>query len=258
MNARLYDYGSGVFTSTDLLFADMQRAGGLNAYGYVYGNPFGFVDPTGKAGRVVELDNIQVRDFYDPSQLLVSQLEINAAQTLSNRATREFISESIGNFDATISAAAAGVLSYTYNASSLKNSGQYMKGGNVYNDSYRAKTNVVRKTKAARDAIAGYSGSLKYLNGLGGPLAVTGLAVDTYKFASGDISRGEYSYSAITAGATYLSGRVDPRLGLAVGLGSYGAKKTYEGMEWYANKLAEASAIFQRRLMFNINMNMHP
>ena len=51
MNARLYDYGSGVFTSVDPLFADMQRAGGLNAYGYVYGNPFGFTDPDGKAGR---------------------------------------------------------------------------------------------------------------------------------------------------------------------------------------------------------------
>jgi len=51
MNARLYDYGSGVFTSTDPLFADMQRAGGLNAYGYVYGNPFSFTDPSGKAGQ---------------------------------------------------------------------------------------------------------------------------------------------------------------------------------------------------------------
>ena len=51
MNARLYDYCSGVFTSADPLFADMQRAGGLNAYGYVYGNPFSFVDPSGKAGR---------------------------------------------------------------------------------------------------------------------------------------------------------------------------------------------------------------
>ena len=50
MNARLYDYGSGVFTSTDPLFADMQRAGGLNAYGYVYGNPFSFTDPSGMAG----------------------------------------------------------------------------------------------------------------------------------------------------------------------------------------------------------------
>ena len=259
MNARLYDYGSGVFTSTDPLFADMQRAGGLNGYGYVYGNPFGFVDPSGKAGQEIDLGTIQVIGTpYDPSQLLVSQLEIDAAQTLSNRATREFISGSIGNFDATISAVAAGVLSYTHNASSLKNSGQYMKGGNVYNDSYRAKTNAVRKAKSARDAIAGYSGSLKYLNGVGTPLLGAGLAFETYRFGVGDISGGEYSYSAIATGATYLSGRVHPGLGLTVGLGSFGAKKTYEGVEWYANKLAEASAIFQRRLMFNINMNMHP
>ena len=259
MNARLYDYGSGVFTSVDPLFADMQRAGGLNAYGYVYGNPFSFVDPSGKAGQEIDLGTIQVIGTpYDPSQLLVSQLEIDAAQTLSNRATREFISGSIGNFDATISAAAAGVLSYTHNASSLKNSGQYMKGGNVYNDSYRAKTNAVRKAKSARDAIAGYSGSLKYLNGVGTPLLGAGLAFETYRFGVGDISGGEYSYSAIATGATYFSGRVHPGLGLTVGLGSYGAKKTYEGVEWYANKLAEASAIFQRRLMFNINMNMHP
>ncbi|WP_419812141.1 FG-GAP-like repeat-containing protein [Bacterioplanoides sp.] len=50
MNARLYDAGAGIFTSVDPVFADMYRTGGLNAYGYVYGNPFSFVDPTGMNG----------------------------------------------------------------------------------------------------------------------------------------------------------------------------------------------------------------
>lgn len=50
MNARLYDVGAGIFTSVDPVFADMYRTGGLNAYGYVYGNPFSFIDPTGRNG----------------------------------------------------------------------------------------------------------------------------------------------------------------------------------------------------------------
>lgn len=53
MNARLYDAGAGIFTSVDPVFADMYRTGGLNAYGYVYGNPFSFVDPTGMNGESV-------------------------------------------------------------------------------------------------------------------------------------------------------------------------------------------------------------
>ena len=50
MNARLYDYKAGIFTSADPVFADIQRTGGLNAYGYVYGNPFSFIDPQGLNG----------------------------------------------------------------------------------------------------------------------------------------------------------------------------------------------------------------
>jgi RHS repeat-associated protein len=74
MNARLYDYGSGVFTSTDPLFADMQRAGGLNAYGYVYGNPFRFTDPSGMGGEdaLASFTDDQLRELefgFAPSDL---------------------------------------------------------------------------------------------------------------------------------------------------------------------------------------------
>ena len=81
MNARLYDYGSGVFTSTDPLFADMQRAGGLNAYGYVYGNPFSFTDPSGKAGLIaledVEAGRASVGDLRNQELLENYQANIN-------------------------------------------------------------------------------------------------------------------------------------------------------------------------------------
>lgn len=65
MNARLYDAGAGIFTSVDPVFADMYRTGGLNAYGYVYGNPFSFVDPDGKEGRLNlrQYDDFQLARF---------------------------------------------------------------------------------------------------------------------------------------------------------------------------------------------------
>lgn len=57
MNAPLYDAGAGIFTSVDPVFADMYRTGGLNAYGYVYGNPFSFVDPDGAQGVVIQYED---------------------------------------------------------------------------------------------------------------------------------------------------------------------------------------------------------
>ena len=73
MNARLYDYGSGVFTSVDPLFADMQRAGGLNAYGYVYGNPFGFVDPSGGRGAMAGASNEALSAAFASANLSIYQ-----------------------------------------------------------------------------------------------------------------------------------------------------------------------------------------
>jgi len=54
----LYDAGAGIFTSVDPVFADIHRTGGLNAYGYVYGNPFSFVDPDGRRGTALRNNDL--------------------------------------------------------------------------------------------------------------------------------------------------------------------------------------------------------
>jgi len=77
MNARLYEARAGIFTSVDSVFADMYRAGGLNAYGYVYGNPFSFIDPTGMSGLATleegDLDSIVIPSQIDDGILLQLQ-----------------------------------------------------------------------------------------------------------------------------------------------------------------------------------------
>ena len=230
MNARLYDYGSGVFTSTDPLFADMQRAGGLNAYGYVYGNPFGFVDPSGMGGENSAL-SYAISDERNTKPLEALTKEISNASLYNNAAV-----------------VSVGVLAEK--SINLKSSGQYSLNNKTYKNGFYGNQVVssssVRSAKAVRDTIALAGNSAGRVTGALGPaFTAASYRSDFVEWQGGMISTDRYWYRYMSNTVSFASGMAfTPATGAGVGLLFYAGERSYDGINSGLNKAANSMLRF--------------